>query len=525
MSVSVGWFPLIRLTDEEQARYDETVASVLRNAITEFSRFNGHIDTDEWALVRKRDQMSVYRSLLGGSSDPVSSTLMVGTGLIPGTLEDVMDGIYCETTAELCAVKTFLNYKLMDGAVLSVNERRTSEAPFRFAGIKWTAVKLPWGMDKNRDLLTYERMGTTVDANGNPLAFHVIQSIEHAKWPVDSVKGVKRESTSTCYLYRRHNNRVQCFLWAQVEDANSVSKRLAEYVVAGNLLNVVYSAECAEAKKCTTLIDTSVPKTWSSTAACHVCFKGPGLLDTNRTCAGCSQCVCKSCSCFRPVFKIDKKTNKPMEGRFCKLCVAKVISSPSTQTLRQRLNSDPTRRNSLKGKRERSSSEQTTQQQQVVSEAKNVYASREYTDSEMSWRSKSVFMPNGAFKTHHSDGDQSAFTDSALTLEHLSVTDTMLPSESDEPSFYRDLCDSSFVSDSSFGSSSYGSSSFSSSTGFSTRRQSQSSSLIDDEIWTTAALNGFDLGTLRLSDSSTSTRNSKRGKSHHVHQRWLESEF
>jgi hypothetical protein len=378
-------------------------------------------------------------------------------------------------------------------------------------------------MEKNRELLTYERMGTTVDANGNPLAFHVIQSIEHAKWPVDSVKGAKRESTSICYLYRRHNNRVQCFLWANVEDASAVSKRLAEYVVAGNLLNIVYSAECAEAKKCTALIDTSVPKTWSSNAACHVCFKGPGLLDTNRTCAGCSQCVCKSCSCFRPVFKIDKKTNKPMEGRFCKLCVAKVISSPSTQTLRQRLNSDPTRRNSLQGKsnRERSSSEQQKSQPQqgVSNKTHNVYASRDYDDSEISWRSRSVFLPNGGFKTNLSDSDLSAFTDSALTLEHLSVSDASRPSESDEPSFYKDVYDSSFVSDSSFDTSSFSSSIYSS------RRQSHSSSRVDGEIWTTGALNSFDLGPLRLSDSSvaSSTKHSK--SRHYMHQQWPESEF
>lgn len=520
MSVSVGWFPLIRLTDDEQAKYDESVAGVLRTAITEFSRFNGHIDTDEWALVRKRDQMSVYRSL-HGSNDP-AATLMVGTGLIPGTLEDVMDGIYCETTAELCAVKTFLNYKLLDGAVLSVNERRTSDAPFRFAGIKWVAAKVPWGMDKNRDLLTYERMGTTMDANGNPLAFHVVQSIEHAKWPVDSVKGVKRETTSSCYLYRRHNNRVQCFLWAQVEDVGSVSRRLTEYVVAGALLNVVYSSECAEAKKCSTLIETSIAKTWPSNAACHVCYKGPGILDTSRTCAGCSQSVCKSCSCFRPVFKIDKKTNKPMEGRFCKLCVAKVISSPSTQKLRQRLHSDPTRRSSVSVKRERSTSSPT--QHNVVPKSLNKPVSRDFAESSTSdWRSQSVFLPNGAFKSD-TTGDKSGFTDSALTIEHLTASDScFLPSESDDSAFFN----SGVMSDASF-------ESYRSSSSFATSRfgrDSESSSLVDDEIWTTAALGDFDLGTLRLSNSSSVSSRYHKGSSQRDssrqthHYKWLESEF
>lgn len=82
-----------------------------------------------------------------------------------------------------------------------------------------------------------------------------------------SVKSVKRERTTTCYLYRRHqNNRVQCFLWGQVYDIGSVlqRQRVAEYVIAGTWLNVVRSVACAEAKKCSTMIATAQGRSWPS---------------------------------------------------------------------------------------------------------------------------------------------------------------------------------------------------------------------------------------------------------------------
>lgn len=95
----------------------------------------------------------------------------------------------------------------------------------------------------------------------------MLQSIDRPEWPVGVVKGVKRERTTTCYLYRRHqNNRVQCFLWGQVYDIGSTSQRqrLAEYVIAGTWLNVVRNVNVAEAKKCSKLMATSEEREWSS---------------------------------------------------------------------------------------------------------------------------------------------------------------------------------------------------------------------------------------------------------------------
>lgn len=263
-------FPTIHLTKEEQIHYDVTVGRVLERTLREYANFHGQVNKDNWALVRKRKQMSIYRNLQGIGNPRV--TLMMGTGLIPGTVEEVMDGLYCDTTDDLRAVKTLIKYKFLDGGVFHVCESRAPEAPYRFAGIKWFAAKTPFGgaVVKSRDLLTYERMGATTDAQGNEIAYHILQSINRPEWPADCIKNVRRAYTSTCYLYRRRNNVVECFLWGEFYANGLVAQRLADYGVAGIWMNVVRTPQCAEAKKLAQLMARATSGTISVRYCVHL---------------------------------------------------------------------------------------------------------------------------------------------------------------------------------------------------------------------------------------------------------------
>lgn len=189
-------------------------------------------------------------------------------------------------------------------------------------------------------------MGTVSDENDHEFAFHVLQSIERPEWPANAMKGIKRAITSTCYLYKRlPDNRVEVFLWGEFFDIGSISQRVAEYVIAGTWLNVVYSVDCAEAKKYSKLMTRTIGRSWPSRKACHICCKRPGILETARQCAGCAQSMCKTCSCFRQTFQIDMRTGKPLEERFCKLCVNKTVASTviTAQSESDRFSSEPRR--------------------------------------------------------------------------------------------------------------------------------------------------------------------------------------
>lgn len=340
-------FPEIHLTSSERAFYNGLASAALRKAVAEYTKCSGFVDTNKWGYVRRRKGVSMYRSL-EPRIEP-RTTVMIGTGQIPGTLKEVMDGLYCDTTADLRCVKTLLGYKLLDGAVLNVSERREPSAPFRFAGIKWFAGKAAWGMTSDRDVLAYERMGTIVDKHGVEVAYHVIQSVDRPEWPANTIRGMRRQDTSSCYLYRRDKTGgvVQCFLRGEVYDISPITQRVAEFAIAGVWLSVVCSVQCAQAKKCSELIDKCSSTSVSKSATCHVCYKGQGFMKmkTLVKCAGCSQNACKSCSFQHAIFKIDTRTGSPEVSRFCKLCMNRVhvSSSPesSSSASRERLVSEP----------------------------------------------------------------------------------------------------------------------------------------------------------------------------------------
>lgn len=155
LGLSESRFPQISLPAEEQRAYDDIALALLQRTLAAFNAFPGHVDKAKWTLVRKHKHMGVFKNSEG--TQPHGTSLLLGTGFIAGTVNDVMNGLYCDETDELRTAKSLLKYKFIDGAVLHVSERRSEEHPYRFAGIKWAVAKAPLGsLIKDRDLLMYE---------------------------------------------------------------------------------------------------------------------------------------------------------------------------------------------------------------------------------------------------------------------------------------------------------------------------------------------------------------------------------
>ncbi|OWZ14086.1 hypothetical protein PHMEG_00012487 [Phytophthora megakarya] len=297
LCLATSRFPTINLTDKEQRYYNQFSKDLLKRTLQAFNdEKRPDLNKKQWAHVRRRDKMDVYKSLEGSTNPRV--TLYVGKGLMRGTVEDMMNGLYCDTTEDLRKVKTLLNYKFIDGAVFQVSQRRSPDAPFRFAGIKWFAAKAPLGpLVADRDMLNYEVMGQVMDEHGNEFAFHSYQSIERPEWPADNMKGIKRD------FFAR----------------GKVMQKVSDYAMAGKWLAVSNAIQCAQAKKFSRLMESVDIKRCNPSAR-----TGKPLLIVFFV-VPCIQNICRRCSLEQRIYQTSARTGKPLTEMFCIPCVKKVV--------------------------------------------------------------------------------------------------------------------------------------------------------------------------------------------------------
>lgn len=250
-------FPHIELSPEEQRNYDDLSTALLRRTLQEYTAIGARPDPTRWSAVRRRGDMTVFKNIEPSTNKRVA--LFMGKGRLDGTVGDIMDGLYCDSTPDLRAVKALLNYKFIDGGIFQVSQTRSEDAPYRFAGIKWFAAKSPLGrLVADRDLLTYEVMGQVMDEFGHEFAFHSYQSIERPEWQADSIKGIKRAHTSTCYLYRTHShNQVEVFFQGDFVARGYAWQPISDYTMAGKWLAVANSVRCAQAKRFVKLMEST----------------------------------------------------------------------------------------------------------------------------------------------------------------------------------------------------------------------------------------------------------------------------
>ncbi|EGZ21587.1 hypothetical protein PHYSODRAFT_496384 [Phytophthora sojae] len=318
--------PKIKLSPEDRELYDKAARKFLQDTMSERAKFNAmNIESQHWAFVKRRKEVSVFSSVPGSTNK--STTIMVGTGLIDGRLEDVMEGLYCDRTDDLRTALVLTGYNVKDGSKLIVHERCTPEDPFRCAGIKWFAGRCAWGLQHRRDVLIYERMGTTTDALGNELTYHTLQSIKRPEWPSESTPGMQRQHTASCYLYIllcACTNKTEIFLWGSILKFGWAPEKAMQLGIASTWLNVVRSPRGGRAKKFSALMDEADSHQWMPFSTnCHGCYRRKPKLGSYALCSGCHQSVCEDCSEQHYIFELGK-SGKAKEQWFCALCVKNV---------------------------------------------------------------------------------------------------------------------------------------------------------------------------------------------------------
>ncbi|KAG2504675.1 hypothetical protein BBO99_00009402 [Phytophthora kernoviae] len=121
---------------------------------------------------------------------------VIGYGIVDGSLDDLVYGIYQSSTDEMKTLGAFLgDDALIDCAVLhTVRQTRSS-----YLGLKW---KLQRTVGGNRDCCFLEYVGVSMDDNGKRFGYHVLESVPVGNCPQFDDNSIVRTKMSFCYIFR-----------------------------------------------------------------------------------------------------------------------------------------------------------------------------------------------------------------------------------------------------------------------------------------------------------------------------------
>ncbi|KAK1931218.1 1-phosphatidylinositol 3-phosphate 5-kinase fab1 [Phytophthora citrophthora] len=125
--------------------------------------------------------------------------------VLPNSLEDVMNTLYCEHTREMRALKRKVyGEAALDCCVLQTLEGATLEDPFWYIGLKWLALRSPMqALMASREFVYLEHLGTHVDPEtGRRMLYRVTQSVHIRGYGgQDSYFGLTRGHIEAAFVY------------------------------------------------------------------------------------------------------------------------------------------------------------------------------------------------------------------------------------------------------------------------------------------------------------------------------------
>ncbi|KAI9982205.1 hypothetical protein PInf_008100 [Phytophthora infestans] len=271
--------PPIQFSASRRAQLDHQCDDLIDRALSTHDKFHASLSLGDWQRVRRRHAMNVYRprSIHG----PDGPRVLLGSGIVPGTLDDALNGVYCDSTESLRICKSLLSDKFVDGAVLRVFEARDLRASIVFAGIKWFVMRGlagTSGLLSDKDMLTYERMGRIRDRNGQYFAYHVLQSIDLPERPANRERGLQRVDVSWCYLYRQLSpDWLGVFMLGDLNFDTVIPVSISSFIAAERVLSAGNFLRSARAKHFSALMANSTEKSPEKGAPhCAVCSSRSG---------------------------------------------------------------------------------------------------------------------------------------------------------------------------------------------------------------------------------------------------------
>eukprot|EP00644_Phytophthora_capsici_P018443 jgi/Phyca11/21266/fgenesh1_pg.PHYCAscaffold_87_\ len=249
-----------KFSRERKKQLESTSDDLVEKALRVYDQFHSKTKSTktakQWRLVKRKKSLNVYRER--GKSKSKDSRVYLCSGVMPGTVEDMISGTYFDDTENMRIGLSVLMDKFLDARVLHVFEKNPITSSVVFAGVKWLALKTPTSSSliHDRDILFYNRIGRIVDRQGRYFVYCVMDSIDLDEFPANRHQNLERSFLSLCYLFRQVQEEwVGCFI-------------MGSSSMGGTLPRSAYSARIASSAE-------RIPSTSSS---CDVCMKKPNLL-------------------------------------------------------------------------------------------------------------------------------------------------------------------------------------------------------------------------------------------------------
>ncbi|KAG7401589.1 hypothetical protein PHYBOEH_000121 [Phytophthora boehmeriae] len=312
---------------KERERYT-TIAKRMTECLLEATDLLGGIP---WTLVHEKHGISLFRADTTSASANVPCNVHA-VCKFASEIKDVASSLITSTTASYKRMMGMLSSDFLDGAVVQNIVEPTQSNPYRYVALKWAAFKSSGPFAKDRDMIMLEYVDMIEDAQGQMIAFRIMESVDtppefpqfakSSKYARDHVPlmGFMYHSTKRAGELRmtytcNFDKNGDLPAWA----ANSAIQSHVEKCITGILK---YTENFRVGREEIVLPQQVIPM--SEQGHCRICSKKFCVRRRRYNCLKCGEVCCSSCSSVR-------SAHVPEIGeRQIRVCTACVIEARRT---------------------------------------------------------------------------------------------------------------------------------------------------------------------------------------------------
>ncbi|KAL3659775.1 hypothetical protein V7S43_015078 [Phytophthora oleae] len=318
---------------------------------------------------------------------------VIGYGIVDGSVDDLVYGLYQSSTDEMKTLSAFLgDDSLIDCAALkTIRQTRSS-----YLGLKWSLSRTVGG---NRDCCYMEYVGVSEDANGQRFGYHVLESVVVRNCPQFDDNSIVRTNMSFCFIFRpgKLADQVEVFMEGAYDSSADVltAGGVGDYRSSMDMLfNLPRALVGAEAKKISAMVTKQSGALRGASGKnqsgnrCSICRAKSGLLSSHTNCQTCGAAICSKCRIRKVTFSRRGK----IKVSCCKMCMVMVKDqSPFAGEQLEQQPAKTTKKISRDDSRSRNNSNGNARMDTINASVSTMsLTDSEFSSSYQSWQSSSV---------------------------------------------------------------------------------------------------------------------------------------